>query len=754
MSSDRARSLLARLRSDVHARLRLREQPPERLAAALLALAAGALTFWIATDLFPYHSANHDEGVYLQQAALFLDGRLSLQAGPVADAVRPWFFVQDGGRLYPKYQPYPALLYAIPMGLFGAPRLALAFVAAANVALVYALGAQAFDRRIGLLAAAAFATTPTTLLTTSVFLPYAPTTMLNLAFAVCYLRAYRRRSVAWGIVAGLAIGLAFFGRPYTALLFAAPFVTHACWQIATSLRAADRTALLRGTTVRERWHTLPEALRRNTGTAAVGLAFVGLTLAYNVVLTGSPFRFPFTAFAPQDGPGFGHREIVGHGIDFTVALGIESSAHVLWGLATRWGPAGPVGTLLAIGGLAMAARRWEMERFRRLADRQPFEHTGQQLLAGLFVTVIAGNVAFWGNHNILADFDDPTDGLLGLFGPFYHFDLVAPLSIFAAAGLVGAWRWVRAWDPDPSASAGFGGRTAATGLAARLTAIASPRALRAVALASLLLLAAVGGAASAALVQGPVDRHEQRTDSLESAYEPFEERSFDDAVVFVPTPWGDWLNHPFQPLRNDGRLDGEVVYAMDRHTASDFAVLEAFPERTPYRYTYRGEWTPGDEPVEPRIQRLDVRTAESFTGQMVVGVPARIDHAAVRLETDGDAFATYRVDEPDDSIAVGWSLGAGGARLERPDGTAGEQLPIEAYDEVALQVRLVAADGSTLTYRQEVDVRRSGTSVSVIWPPERTVCTLVDDCGLEGTYLPEDPDAHGPGVSFETRLPD
>ena len=738
MSSDRAPSLLARLRSDVHARLHPREQPPERVAAALLAIAAALLTFWIATDLFPYHSTNHDEGVYLQQAAMLLDGVVQLRVGPIADAVRPWFFVQDGGRLYPKYQPYPALLFAIPMGLFGMPRLALAFVAAANVLLVYALGSQTFDRRIGLLAAAGFATAPTTVLTTSVFLPYAPATMLNLTFAVCYLRAYRERSVGWAIAAGAAIGLAFFGRPYTAVLFAAPFVAHACWQLATALRRADRSALLRGDSLRDRWRSLPDPLRRNAATATLGLAFVGITLAYNAVLTGSPFRFPFTAFAPQDGPGFGHREIVGHGIDFTLALGLESSAHVLWALATRWGPAGPIGTLLAIGGL---------ERFLRLADRQPFEHTAQQLLASLVLSVIAGNVAFWGNHNILADFDDPTDGLLGLFGPFYHFDLLVPLSIFAAAGLVGAWRWVRAWEPDPNSEG-----AATSGFADRLTAIASPRALRAVALAALLLLAAVGGAASATLVQGPVDRHQERTNYLEPAYEPFEDRSFDDALVFVPNPWGDWLNHPFQPLRNDGQLDGDVVYAMDRHTASDFAVLEAFPERTPYRYTYRGEWNPGDEPVTARIQRLEVRTAESFDGSMTVGVPARIDHATVRIETDDDEYATYRIDDPNDSISVGWTLDAGGARLERPDGTASEQLPIEAYDEVALQVRLAAADGSTLTYRQEVDVRRSGTDVAAIWPPERTVCTLVDDCGTEGTYLPDHPEAHGPGVSFETRL--
>jgi hypothetical protein len=67
-------------------------------------------------------------------------------------------------------------------------------------------------------------------------------------------------------------------------------------------------------------------------------------------------------------------------------------------------------------------------------------------------------------------------------------------------------------------------------------------------------------------------------------------------------------------------------------------------------------------------------------------------------------------------------------------------------------VTLVQPDGSTLTYRQEATVRTDGDRVSVVWPPERSVCRLVTDCGTEGTYLPDDPDAHPPWVVFETRV--
>src|SRR6056297_2250205 len=103
---------------------------------ALLAFAlAGATAVWLlATRVFPYHSLNHDEAVYLQQAAMLLDGRLFLTP-PVDGAFRPWFFVRDGGHLYPKYAPVPAAVFALG-ALLDQTRLALAGVGAANVVLV------------------------------------------------------------------------------------------------------------------------------------------------------------------------------------------------------------------------------------------------------------------------------------------------------------------------------------------------------------------------------------------------------------------------------------------------------------------------------------------------------------------------------------------------------------------------------------------------------------------------------------------
>ncbi|MUW15528.1 hypothetical protein GJ633_13485, partial [Halorubrum sp. CBA1125] len=330
------------------------------LGAALVSLAAGVLTFVVAATIFSHHSANHDEGVYLTQAALLLGGQLEFHAGALADAFHPWFFIEDGGRLYPKYNPVPAATFAVSMALFGEPRVTLAAIAAGNAALVYLLGSQAFGRRAGLAAAVLFAASPMAIATSSAFLPYAPTTFFNLIFAVAYLRSVRDGSLRAAGVAGVAIGIAFFARPYTAVLFATPFICHALWRVGSALASVGtgRSVSTPRALAAGGLRGLPGPVRRHGLTALFGTGFVGVTLAYNVRMTGSPLVFPYQAFAPMDGPGFGERRILGHSVEYTPELALEANWYALQEIATLWLAGGPLGTVLALGGVVAAVWGW------------------------------------------------------------------------------------------------------------------------------------------------------------------------------------------------------------------------------------------------------------------------------------------------------------------------------------------------------------------------------------------------------------
>jgi hypothetical protein len=716
----------------------------ERTVALAIATFTAILATLVSTQLFPYHSVNHDEGVYLQQAAMLLEGQLVIRP-PVAEAFRPWFFVrQPDGALYPKYAPVPAATFALGK-LLGSARFALAGVAFGNTILTYTLVASMFDRRRGLLAAVLLSFSPMFLIQSGLFLPYATTTFWNLGFAVGYVRADQTGSLRWAAVAGLCVGVAFFARPYTAVLFAAPFVLHAVWSLRGRVgTAATLLGLDRATVARQ------------SVTAVGGLAGVAAALGYNAVVTGSPLVFPYQAFAPLDGIGFGYREILGYDRTYTLSLALRANAEVVWMLFTRWVTAGPVGTLLAAVGLgALAARvrnRVTLGRSARhdtVLDRQT---QYRLLLAGTFLTVIAGNVAFWGNLNVLGELADPSDGLIASLGPYYHFDLLVPTAAFAADGVCRL-------------------RKRLTATAGNLTP-ADREAIPSVVVALLLAVTLVG--TSAVVVAEPVERNAEVTADYEAAYEPFRSDSAGgldtlvtgpdlspptDAVVFLPTPYGDWLAHPFQSLRNDPGFDGETIYALRER---QFAVQSAFPERDLYRFTYRGQWTPGSgPPVEPRLQNVQHRSGQRVTLSLSLGIPDSVASVSVRLAgVDGETYyaanstdaetlpLTLSVVSGSDGSGDGGDSENATARLDGPLTAVGdESISLDGHEDLQLVVFLDHGTGG-FSYRFTLPTLTESGQVRVL-SPSVEVCRRPARCGGSAAYLPGE---LPPGASLDFEL--
>jgi hypothetical protein len=639
------------------------EQRRYRLAQVGLVVATIAVITAITTWVLPYHSLNHDEAVYLQQAAMLQAGTLFLDP-PVTEVFRPWFFVTDGSRLYPKYSPVPAAMFAIG-DLFGSYRVALPAIAACCVALTSRLGTELFDRTTGLLAGVALLVSPLFLIQASVFLPYVPTMALELAFALAYLLAVRRSDPRYGLLAGLAIGLAFFARPYTAFLFGAPFVLHALWVTGTGTRQHRLTTM---------------------SVAVVGFGGVISALAYNAVVTGDPTLFPYEAFAPRDGLGFGEREILAHSLDYTPALALRSNAEVLWLFLTRWAPAGVVGVGLAGLGAFVTYRR----------GPSPLTLA----VAGIVPSVAIGNVLFWGNRNILGALGRSGDGLVHYLGPYYHVDLLVPVAIFGAVGLRVSVGQIRQLVTSRV------GATHQTGHAA-------------VAIGCLVLAAVAGG-----LVVQPVADNAAITDTYESAYEPFEESDFDNALVFLPTPYGDWLNHPFQAVRNSPTYDGRLVTAMDER---QFAVVDAFPDRTLYRYSYRGEWAPTTgRTVDARLERIRHVEGPAATTTIDAGLPAQA--AFLTIELASDSARTTTTAQPAGNLTLRTTVTGENATLRGPAMNESLQVPIEDTDTLETSVFVDYGTGAGVTYRLEQPVQMRGDRVRTITPGTE-LCQGADRCG-------------------------
>lgn len=690
-----------------------------RVAIAVLSVLGGVVVFLIAHQVFPYLSSNHDEGVYLQQAAMLLDGNLWLKSA-VPDAVRPWFFIQDGQRLYPKYTPVAALMYA-PGVAVGAPRVILALIAAGNIALIGTLASEAFDRLTGVLAAGIALATPFFLFISASFMAYAPTTLLNLLFALGYVRMFRRdASKRYAALAGGAIGLAFFSRPYTAVLFAVPFLVHAATVVGQDLYR------------RSLW---TPTIQREVIVGVLGIAGVGIALAYNHVMTGDAFVFPYQAFAPLDGLGFGHRKLIGHESNYTIAVAWRANKHLIAELFTRWTVAAPIGSLLAAVGLFSLVLGHRQQRTTRISDRAL-----RLVLLGVCLSILLGNIYFWGTLNALGTVDDPSDGFMSLFGSFYHFDLVLPLSVFGSVGVL----WL--------------GRTLRSSVSQRFSA----QQVRVLLVALLAVSAVVCGSAEYNRMDTAIEKHTSDTQQQKSVVSLFENRTFDNALVFMPIPYGPWLSHPFQALRNGGSLEtGPVLYAQDRGPGLNLLTLDTYSNRTPYRFTYRGRW-PGD--ITPHLQPLTVNNGSSHqltTSVKPVGQPSTVkiltgDGWVVRVPTNETVGAA------NESFDVTWSINETQISLDSINGravtersTSDEQrqplngktiapstpqeastIDINGTTRATLAITFNRPNGDILTYWYQVDIDPSTDSVRILWPNEQKVCVDARYCGQEGTYIP------------------
>ncbi len=680
-----------------------------RIAILLLAAVAAVVSVLVATRVFPYHSINHDEGVYLQQAEMLLSGKLFMQP-PVDGPFHPWFFVVSEQGLYSKYQPVPAAVFALGRVLGGYP-IALAGISAGVVAGTAALARELFDWRVGAVAGVLVLASPLFLVHSGVYLPYAVTAAFELCFAVAYLRGERTGSRRMAAVAGAAIAIAFFARPFTAVLFASPFILHA---VVTLARTGAWRAPFADVTDRQQ-----ELFVRRLLTAGLGMVGVVAALAYNVLVTGEPFVFPYQAFAPEDGPGFGHREILGHEENYTLELGIESNRRVLTQLFTEWVAMGTAGAALALGGVFATAGSAIRGRVQDAAERASTGLLARRaVVAGMFVSIAAGNVAFWGNFNILGALTVQDDGLIHSLGPYYHYDMVVPTAVFGAVAAVWAADWV--------------GNAVAERVPAAVTG-------QGIAVAALVVAAGIGGPAAVTAAERPLEHNAGISEELAAAYEPFEEEgglSMGNAAIggnqtdrktltFLTPVYGPWLNHPFQAVRNDPEFDGPSLYALGDYDELDVAA--ASPDHELRRYVMRGAWNPVDgEGVTAELRPVDRVSGESVRLDAAVGIPESAESVSIRA--GGDGGQTYAAaNDSAGALELTLTVNESTATLAGEGVRSAGTFDVENRDELRVTVFVSTGPGSGFSYQLVFPVDTGGDEVRTL-SPTRERCPVPDRC--------------------------
>src|ERR1700712_3461551 len=259
------------------------------VALALLAMFAAASAMLIQHWLFPLFSLNRDDSVYVAMARLIAEhGAVTLPAAG-HEAFRPWASAVLGDRIVLKYSPpWPSVLAAAQI-VTGRMWTGLGVTAAVTAVLTALLAVEVLhDRTAAVLAGVLLAVSPVYLVQSGTYLPYVFQLALGLGAAVLLLSGVRRRSTPRVVLAGVVLGIAVWARPFDAVLMAFPFVLYVliqAWQ--------DRRSREIG------WSWWGCLLRL----AAGGVPLLVVSMVYNTVVLGSPFRLPYMVTGPQDGFG-------------------------------------------------------------------------------------------------------------------------------------------------------------------------------------------------------------------------------------------------------------------------------------------------------------------------------------------------------------------------------------------------------------------------------------------------------------------
>lgn len=232
-----------------------------------------------------------DEVAYLFQAKVIAHGELVIDSPMPRRAFWQPFVVDYNGKRFGKYTPgWPALL-ATGVAL-GEPWVVNALFAALTVALVYRFGSELYNRDTGLIAAGLVAFSPMALLLNASLMGHTTALFGVTLFMYAYRRLERgRHPLAWGLVAGLALGAVLANRPLTAIGVALPFIA---WSLVRLARALwrDRARF---------WPLLKPLLALSAATVVLGASIP----VYSAAATGDPTRNLYTLVWSYDTVGFG-----------------------------------------------------------------------------------------------------------------------------------------------------------------------------------------------------------------------------------------------------------------------------------------------------------------------------------------------------------------------------------------------------------------------------------------------------------------
>lgn len=191
---------------------------------SMLGLWAFGLCAYTSLSVFYGWPTVPDSIAQYAHARLLSQGYLTAPALPFPEFFPSDLAMQENGKWFSQY-PLGHLLLLAGGHVLGAPWLINPLLGACTVAAVYLLAREVFqDARLARLSALLTSFCPLMLFMASEAMNHATALFFITLFMGSFLRAFRRESFAWAVLAGISLGACFITRPLTAVALSLPFI--------------------------------------------------------------------------------------------------------------------------------------------------------------------------------------------------------------------------------------------------------------------------------------------------------------------------------------------------------------------------------------------------------------------------------------------------------------------------------------------------------------------------------------------------
>jgi len=464
-----------------------------------------------------------DENAYIFQARILERGKVLAPAPPVEKSFSNFFIITKGAYTGKYTLVHPAILafsHVITKSFHTLPVL----LSLATILLFYFTGSELYNRQIGLLASILLAVSPLFLFNSATFLSHPGTLFFLSLFMYGFIVGKRRGSWFYGLLSGMAVGAAFNIRPLTAIGFGLPFALYLAWRMTRSPSKSAGFFL---------------------SCFAGFLVLVLFTLWYNRLVSGNPLVFPFNVHDPNERIGFGKML---HGLHYThTPLKGLQNLLVSLGRYNLWLFGIPC-SFLFLWPLLAKGRWWR-------GDYWCFA-----VIASFFLAYI-----FYYSPGVPET------------GPIYYFELLLPLCLLSARGLVNLHKIFQSNETAPW------------------------------------LKMFVPVFFSVSILLGIATFHQEKalhmiamTDRLKEPYDLVEERAWKPALVFIRSlPRVGWV---FGYRNTDPWLEAPILYCKSLGEEKNREVMLNFPGREYYILSYNPSLGRSELQELPETEEMELKS--------------------------------------------------------------------------------------------------------------------------------------------------